>query len=94
MNGEETQFGNSVLPAASELVKEKGTKLLKASYHGRGQLVEPLLRGPGKSSDEDSTLDAVDISMQQGCILKSGQVLLWIDGAIVLLYGWGPRVHR
>ncbi|KAL0453030.1 UNVERIFIED_CONTAM: hypothetical protein Slati_1281100 [Sesamum latifolium] len=73
---------------------EKRKELSKTSYRGQGQLVKPLLRSPSESSDEDSTPDVVSISMQQGCILESGQMFLWIGGAIVFCYGWGLTVHK
>ncbi|KAL0282371.1 UNVERIFIED_CONTAM: hypothetical protein Sradi_7263200 [Sesamum radiatum] len=66
----------------------------KVSYHGRRQLVEPLLHGSGKCRDENSTLDVVGISMQQGCVLKSGQMFLWICGAIIFCYGRCPIIQK
>ncbi|KAK4395711.1 RNA-directed DNA polymerase [Sesamum angolense] len=50
-NDEETELRLAQLPAASELVQKERSKLLKISYRYHGQLVKPLLGGPGEGGD-------------------------------------------
>ncbi|XP_042396423.1 probable H/ACA ribonucleoprotein complex subunit 1 [Zingiber officinale] len=62
------------------MVQENDLEVLERSNGRSGELIESSLSQARESHQEHSTLDALRILMQQGCIFKFAQAIFWTMG--------------